>query len=233
MAVRKVSNWGGNIIGSFPSLKMEPLQIDYESTIERDLLPFHEYDPTVIAYYAQPMVIVGTDMEGEKRRYTPDFLVIRTSCKEIVECKPETLINGPDAQRQIYMGQAWADANSHDFVIVTDTSLHRDHTLANLKLFWRYARLKVPTVVVERCITHLKASSGGVAFEDLAIYLSSVTDTQGTQQPFEQAPYIYSMLFRHVLQVDLARPITSTTMMRLTSSKDPIQVPSYIYTAQL
>lgn len=225
MPVRKVSNRLGNIIGSFPSLKMEPFEIDYESTIERDLLFFFEYDPTVMAYYPQPMVIIGTDAQGEKHRYTPDFLVIRTSCIEIVECKPEALVNGPDAQRQIHMGQVWAEANSHDFVIVTDVDLRKDHTLANLKLFWRYARLKAPTVTVARCIAHLKASSGCVAFEDLAIYLSSLPDIQGMQQPFEQAPFIYSMLFRHILQIDLTRPITPTTMIRLSSSVDSLRVP--------
>ena len=225
MPVRKVRNSLGNIIGSFPSLKMEPVEIDYESTIERDLLFFLEYDPTVLAYYPQPMVITGTDAQGEKHRYTPDFLVIRTSCKEIVECKPEDLVNGPDAQRQAYLGQAWAEANNYNFVIVTDTDLHKDHTLANLKLLWRYARLKAPTAMVGKCIAHLKATSEGVAFEDLALYLSSLLGAQGTQRPFEQAPFIYSMLFRHVLQVDLARPITPASTIRLSSSVDSLRVP--------
>ncbi len=226
MPVRKVSNRGGNIIGSFPSLKMEPIIIDYESTIERHLLPFLEYDPTVKEYHAQPMVITATDTEGKTHTYTPDFLVIRTSGKEIVECKPEALVGGSNAQRQIQMGLAWADANGHDFVIVTDTDLRRDHTLANLKLFWRYARLRAPTAMVANCIAHLKKCPGDISFEDLAIYLSSLANAQGTQPPLTQAPFIYSMLFRHILQVDLTRPITPTTIIRLSSSTDSIRVPS-------
>jgi TnsA endonuclease N terminal len=227
MPVRKVSNWGGNITGSFPSLKMEPFEIDYESTIERDLLPFLEFDPTVIKYYAQPMVISSTDADEETHKYTPDFLVLRTSGKEIIECKPEDLLDHQHTLQQIQIGQDWANANSHDFVMVTDTDLYKDHTLANLKLFWRYARLKVPTVMVATCIAHFKKCSEALSFEDLTIYLSSLQDAQGTQKPFEQAPFIYSMLFRHVLQVDLTRPITSTNMIRLSTSKDSIQIRSY------
>jgi len=224
MPVRKVRNSGSNIIGSFPSLKMEPILIDYESTIERDLLYFLEYDPTVIEYHAQPMIITATDTEGETHTYTPDFLVIRTSRKVIVECKPEALVGGTNAQRQIRMGQVWVDTNDLDFVIVTDTKLRRDHTLENLKLFWRYARLKVPTAIVAGCMAYLKACPGDISFEDLAAYLSSLANAQGKQPPFIQAPFIYGMLFRHILQADLTRPILPATMIRLSSSVDSIRV---------
>jgi hypothetical protein len=227
MPVRKVSNRGGNITGSFPSLKMEPLEIDYESTIERDLLPFLEFDLTVRKYYAQPMVLSSTDSDEKTHKYIPDFLVLRVSGKEIIECKPKDLLDHQHTLQQIQIGQDWANANSHDFVMVTDTDLYKDHTLANLKLFWRYARLKVPTVIVATCIAHLKKCMEATSFEDLTIYLSSLPDTQGTQQPFEQAPFIYSLLFRHVLQVDLTKPITSTSLIRLSTSKDSNHLRSY------
>ncbi len=47
MPVRKVSNRGGNIIGSFPP-QIKGEKVRYESTIERNLVYFFKFDPTVI-----------------------------------------------------------------------------------------------------------------------------------------------------------------------------------------
>ncbi len=217
MPVRKVSNRGGNVIGSFPSL-IKGEKIMYESTIERDFVFFLKFDPTVITYRAQPMVVIGTDAEGNAHTYTPDFLVVRTDRKEIVECKPEALLNHPHTRQQIQMGEAWAEANNHHFVIVTDTDLRKDQTLANLKLFLRYCRVAVPTAMLASCIAHLKTQPEGITFEDVARFLSSLADFPEMQQPYRQAPFIYSMLFYHILQADLTKPISPATILRLSLS---------------
>ncbi len=217
MPVRKVSNRGGNVIGSFPSL-IKGEKIMYESTIERDYVFVLKFDPFVLTYRAQPMVITGTDTEGNAHTYTPDFLVVRTDRKEIVECKPEELLDHPHTRQQIQLGEAWAAANNHQFVIVTDTELRKDHTLANLKLLWRFCRTTVPTAMLASCIAHLKAQSKGIAFEDVARFLASLADTSEMQHPYRQAPFIYSMLFHHILQADLTRPISPATILWLSSS---------------
>ncbi len=217
MPVRKVSNRGGNITGSFPS-QIKGEKILYESTIERDYVYFLKFDPSVLTYRAQPMVITGTDTEGNEHRYIPDFLVVRTDRKEIVECKPEDLLDHPHTRQQIQLGEAWAAANNHHFVIVTDTVLRKDHTLANLKLFWRFCRVSVPTAVLARCIDHLKVQPKGMDFEDLTQFLASLADSPEMQQPYRQAPYIYSMLFHHILQADLTKPIAPATILQLSSA---------------
>lgn len=216
MPVRKVSNRGGNIIGSFSSLKMKS-SIKYESTIERDFLYFLEYDPTVVEYYAQPMVIETTDKKGKVHTYTPDFRVIRIDRKEIIECKPEALLDQPHSQQQIEMGVEWTNNNDHNFVIVTDTDLRKDHTLANLKLLWRYSRLALPAVMAANCITYLKMHPEGVMFEDLTRFLAYVANTTEMQQPYRQAPFIYSMLFRYIMKVDLTQPVIETTILHLSA----------------
>ena len=212
MPVRKVSNRGGNIIGSFPP-QIKGEKVRYESTIERDLVFFFKFDPTVMTYHAQPMVITGTDAEGNSHTYTPDFLVVRTNSKEIIECKPEALLNSSHAQQQIVIGSEWAANNNHDFAIVTDTNLHSGHTLENLKILWRYSRQTVPTATLARCIDYVEKHSEGVSFQDLALYLSTLA-TQAAQQPFMQAPLIYNMLFRHILSVELTVPFTPATLLR-------------------
>jgi len=74
----------------------------YESTIERDFVFFLKFDPTVVTYQAQPMIISWTDAEGNTHTYTPDFLVVRTDRKEIVECKPEALLDHPHTHSSRY-----------------------------------------------------------------------------------------------------------------------------------
>lgn len=217
MPVRKVSNRGGNVTGSFPP-QIKGEKVKYESTIERDLVYFFKFDPTVITYYAQPMVITGTDAEGNAHTYTPDFLVVRTDRREIVECKPEELLDHPHTQQQIQLGEAWAQTNNHHFVLVTDIELRKDHTLSNLKLLWRYCRYAVPTAMLANCIAHLKTRPEGIAFEDLARFLASLADTSEMQQSYRQAPFIYNMLFRHILQADLTVPILPVTNLRLSPS---------------
>ncbi len=211
MPVRKVSNRGGNITGSFPS-QIKGEKVKYESTIERDLVFFLKFDPTVLTYCAQPMVITGTDTEGNTHTYTPDFLVVRTDRKEIIECKPEELLDHPHTQQQIQLGEEWAANNDHDFAIVTDTNLRSGHTLENLKLLWRYSRQTVPTAILARCIDYMEKRLEGVSFQDLALYLSTLA-TQEMQQPFMQAPLIYNMLFRHILRTELTVPITMETLL--------------------
>jgi len=207
-----VSNRGGNIIGSFPP-QIKGEKVRYESTIERDLVYFFKFDPTVITYYAQPMVIVGTDAEGNAHTYTPDFLVVRTERKEIIECKPEALLNSSHAQQQIAIGREWAANNNHDFAIVTDINLRAEHTLENLKILWRYSRQTVPTATLARCIDFMEKRLEGVLFQDLALYLSTLA-TQEMQQPFMQAPLIYNMLFRHILRAEMTVPFTPATLLR-------------------
>jgi len=103
-------------------------------------------------------------------------------------------------------------------VIVTDTDLRKDQTLANIKLFLRYCRVAVPTAMLASCITYLKTQPEGISFHDVARFLSSLATQPEMQQLYRQAPFIYSMLFHHVLQVNLSKPISSETILWLSSS---------------
>lgn len=207
MPVRRVSNRGGNIIGSFPSLK-NGQPVPYESTIERDLLYFLEYDPAVRHYAMQPLVIKGTDAEGMPHTYTPDVLVERTNGRILVECKPAARQEHPHTQQQLTLGQAWADANGCDFVLVTDADLRTGHRLANLKLLWRYARLAVPQAVTVRCLRTLAHKSDGMTFTDLVVAL------EGIGPAHLLPPCLYALLFQHVLTADLDLPLSPASCIR-------------------
>lgn len=208
MGIRRVRNSGGNVIGTFPSLKMRE-QIPYESTIERDLLFFLEYDVSVVRYQAQPFAITGSSADGAAHTYIPDFQVIRTDSKEIVECKPTAHLNEAHARQQLALGQAWADANQHLFVVITDTDLRTGHRLANLKLLWRYSRLCVPPPITSRCRSILIAQPDGLSLEALAAALSN------TSSSLELLPYLYHLLFDHIIHTDLTQPLSLRTCVQL------------------
>jgi hypothetical protein len=208
MGVRRMKNSGGNVIGTFPSLKMRE-QIPYESSIERDLLFFLEYDASVARYQAQPFAINGSSADGTAHTYIPDFQVIRTDSKEIVECKPSAHLHKAHAQQQLALGQAWADANQHLFVLITDTDLRTGPRLANLKLLWRYSRLCVPSPITSRCRSILIAQPDGLSLEALAAALSD------TSSSFELLPYLYRLVFEHILHTDLTQPLSLRTCVQL------------------
>jgi len=77
MPVRKVSHHGKNIIGRFPSVKLERM-VAYESLLELDFLYLLDFERDVITYEEQPVTI---DYEHNRKqlRYTPDFILKRLS----------------------------------------------------------------------------------------------------------------------------------------------------------
>ena len=209
MAVRKVRSIGSNIIGSFPSLKMKNQRISFESTIERDCLFFLEYDQTVTCYYEQPFTIESTSASGKLSTYTPDFQVIRTSGKELVECKPEALLNASHTQRQTELGQQWAEENDHAFTIVTDLDLRSGHRLANLKLLWRYSRSLVSPSLEAGCIDHLRRHRSSITVTEL---IKSLTKTQLSSNPL---PVLYHLLWKGTLLTDLTQPLNNGSLLWL------------------
>lgn len=58
----------------------------YESLSERDYMYLLEIDPDVLSYSSQPLKIIYT-LDNRQRRYTPDFLVERRRQKQIIEIK--------------------------------------------------------------------------------------------------------------------------------------------------
>lgn len=206
MTVRQVSNHGQNITGSFPSIKNgQPVQ--YESTIERDLLYVLEYDRTVVRYTMQPLVITGSDADGVVHRYTPDVLVERTTRPELIECKPAARLTHPHTQQQLNLGQEWAELHDYDFALITDVDLRTGPRLANLKLLWRYSRLAVSHIVTERCLTLLASNPTGIPFYMLQEGLKD------TVSPLAITPCLYSLIFQHVLFCDLNQPLDHATLV--------------------
>lgn len=209
MSIRNISNKGGNIIGSFPSLK-NGRAVPYESTIERDLLYFLEFDSSVRSYSMQPFIITGLDLEGKPCRYIPDVLITYPKEQTLIECKPVALKDTVHTQQQVLLGQQWADNHNSTFVLITDEDLRTGHRLANIKLLWRYARLVVPQTITAHCIDILSNEPSGVNFSILVSTLMAINPS------LTYPPYLYALLFQHVLTTDLDHPLNSSSRIYYT-----------------
>jgi hypothetical protein len=201
MAVRSVSNRGGNIIGMFPSLKMQR-PVRYESTIERDLCYLLEFDPHVIRYVEQPFTITQPTHDGTTHRYTPDFQIFRThGVCDLVECKPAARLDDPHTRQQLEMGHAWADAHQHTFRLVTDHDVRHGALLENVRLLWRSCRMPVAHDLVVRTIAYLTESPGATIAQTAAAALQRTA-------PRQHVPYLCTLLFQHVVITDLTMPLS-------------------------
>ena len=143
MPVRTVSNRGRrNVIGYFPSLKMRRM-VQFESTLERDLIYLLDYDRQVAAFEEQPLQIVYPH-EGKMLSYTPDFQVVFTSGETmLLECKPDCFLHTEENQRKFSAAQAWCAARGWSFQVVTDAQLQAGYRVQNVKLLTYHARHEV------------------------------------------------------------------------------------------
>jgi hypothetical protein len=193
----------GPIRGDFPSLKLGRM-VRYNSTIERDLLYFLEFWQVVICYKEQPMTIEWIMADGQRRRYTPDYEIHEEVVKTLVECKPAERLDSKHAQQQQQIGQAWAEENGYRFITYTDVDLRSGHQLSNLKLLWRYARLRGghhQQQILEQ-MQHDSHSSVDCLCEQLNLSTQLVL------------PVVCHLLFHHRLRMDLQQPFATSTSLQ-------------------
>lgn len=134
----------------------------FESTLERDWLNALDFDPTVRLIRVQPFSIYY-EIEGERRRYTPDVLVEYLNSKGVVqtvvyEVKPveELLEAWQDYRPRFKAAVKQCRANGWRFKIVTERHI-RTPFFANAKFLRRYRNLTSQTLFAEQLLYSLKA----------------------------------------------------------------------------
>ena len=141
MPVRKVSHGGGNVIGSFPSLKMGRM-IAFESLLERDFIYLLDYDQEVEWFEEQPLTIEYCH-EGKTLHYTPDFNLLERGRDVLIECKPDRFADQDVNRHKFAVARDWCLQRSWQFRVVTDRQVRAGFRLQNIKLLTRYARQSV------------------------------------------------------------------------------------------
>jgi hypothetical protein len=179
--------------------------VRYHSTIERDLLYFLEFWQAVTWYCEQPMTIERVMADGKRHRYTPDYEIHKGTVKILAECKPTDRLASSHTRQQIHIGEAWSEENGYHFEIFTDTELRTGHMLANLKLLWRYARLRENPLeaTILRHIRHNGQNSIHMLCKALEC------------PPRDVLPTVCHLLFHHQLAANLHRPLVNTTQLQI------------------
>jgi len=123
MKARKVvTRSGRGFRGYFPSKKLNRL-VEFESILERDAIKLFENSNEVIEYREQP-TIVYYYIEGEQRKYYPDFELILESDQVVhVEVKPILKLTEPGNSLKYQAINEHYFSRPEYFVVFTETQI--------------------------------------------------------------------------------------------------------------
>jgi hypothetical protein len=206
--VRKVTNCGTKKnIGLFSSYK-NMTGIWYESLIERDYMYLLESDPDVLSYSTQPLKIIYT-WDNKPRKYTPDFLVERSSRTQIVEIKPATQVDSDKNQRLWRYVAPNCLERGWEFAVVTDEMIRVQPLLDNLKLLYKYVREPLSFHNYIECHQYFQRQG-----------TSSITKAETDLAPHQiSRKTLLKLIFLGWLSTDLMQPLSGESLIRLTQVK--------------
>ncbi len=135
--VRRVRSISGNLCGVMTNKIGRVVQ--FESFGERSLLLRLERDRTVKDYNSQPETFVYSGSNGRRCRYTPDFVVWRsTGCTEIHEVTLSERRLKPSAIGREGAAQVVCAERGWQYVVHTERDLPDGNELANLLRLYPY-----------------------------------------------------------------------------------------------
>lgn len=207
MPVRRVANFGRNVIGHFPSLKMGQM-VPFESLLEQDYLYWLDYALDVEWFEAQPLQI-EYQHEGQTYHYTPDFHLVQAGRHVLVECKPDRFTDQAANRRKFKAAGDWCQSRDWEFRLVTDQQLRTGFGLQNVKLLTRYARFPVDPGLQSRLYLRLNTAR-------VPLTMASLVSTLAPEKPATVPPSLLAMLFRHDLAAALTEaPLSKQTVISL------------------
>ena len=165
-----------------------------ESILEFEACYHLEYDDSVIIFEAQPL---GYEYfyEGNKCRYTPDFLVIYRSGKKVfIEVKPARITKRPEFKDRFAAQKDAAVKQGITLVIWTDEFIREQPYLENLKTLHRY-RTRDSITTEQRKILTLVPLEDQVVLHELANNPSVAAS--------DPLPAVYDLIAKGLLTVDL------------------------------
>ncbi|PCI19155.1 MAG: hypothetical protein COB62_05960 [Piscirickettsiaceae bacterium] len=211
---RKIGYTYSSLSGSLPFRKLK--SIDFESTLERDLLISLEHDSTVLDVIEQPVTIEYINKNGREASYTPDFLVSysiaygesKAPCSKLIEVKPtEILCNDWESLKQKFkVGVAFAKENDYIFKIYNEARIHTKY-FYNVRLIKMYRNYKPTRDVADQVYRE--------------IMLNDALSVQGLAEAFKKTNSSIDNLFKvvcyllmvKVLECDMTHPLSETSLI--------------------
>jgi hypothetical protein len=203
--VRKVRSNGRTIVGLVSSKKNTGVQ--FESSLEENLLYLLSFDNEVKTYVSQPVRIPYTDQDGKKRTYVPDFLVEYSGKPSVlIEVKTKEWIKNNREEHKIKneAGKQYAAGKGWDFRVITDKEL-RTEFARNVRHLFRFQ--DYPIDPASEAFIRDKLSSRGMQIERL-IKLA------GDNEPLILAT-VWAMLFEKKLSTNLLKNLTMQSRVKL------------------
>lgn len=192
--------------------------VAFESSLEQDFLLLLEFDRGVLRYASQPIAI-RWDIDGHKRRYTPDVLIEYTKDMieryphlkpTLVEVKPEAILKRDWALLRPKFRAAirWCREYHCRFRIVTERYIRTPY-LRNVKFLkhfgndrFRFADCSTKGIAQAA----IRSTLFELARSTPQVLLETITGDKSRQ--VELLPYIWHLVRCGAIGVDLTQPLT-------------------------
>ncbi|ABB33261.1 TnsA endonuclease [Geobacter metallireducens RCH3] len=216
MPVRKIPKTYRSISGRFPSA-INGRCIGYESKLERDYYLRLEFDQTIASYEEQPIRLSGS-VDGKEVSYTPDCLVKFLDGKppRIVEVKSQEELDkkAEDLERRFSLARNHVEGQGGEFVIINEKDIY-DDALANYRLIYRFVKPPPNIETKRKLIIGILEHAGPLPLRDL---LKSLGEDRIAQAHFTRA--IWHMLYTREIEADLSKPISHSTILRISNGTE-------------
>lgn len=180
--------------------------IIFRSPIELDYAYLLEHDRSVISYVPQPFRI-RYYLDGKYRRYTPDFRVNKSDIALVVENKPHDKVKEETYQTLFRIAGQICRREGYLFVVVTDQMVRVQPKLKNIKLLYRYAKVRL-AYQHQFYLKELFQSRSETSIAEVASFL----EFKRVQEPLST---VYGLVFRGFLEIDLMKPVGPESVVRL------------------
>lgn len=208
--------------GMLNSVKMDG-DVFWTGPLMEEMCYFLEFAQDVLAYHPHPSKIEMT-LDGRRITCIPQFRVVFSGSTLLLMCKWSYQMRKESVQREIAVARIWAERNGHQFQVLTEKQI-RGCRLDNMQRLWKYARQYPTRALYEATIDYMMAYPEGATFEELSAYLGGIDKDHtiaplypswyDTSFPMACAPYVYNLIFHHILDAYMDEPLTSRMLLYL------------------
>ncbi|MDU0314113.1 TnsA-like heteromeric transposase endonuclease subunit [Phycicoccus sp. M110.8] len=179
-----------------------------ESWLEARWLRLLDHDPDVVAIRTQPLILTGTDVDGQFS-HTPDVLArVRGGSARLIDVKNPTVVRHPDVLRRARLASAAAERLGWTYYLLAEPPSTRMRTVGWLSGFRRWL-------------------TGQDLFPELLAAAAKPVRLRDLWAPFGEdvqvRPATYHLLWWHRLLMDFDSPLSERT--RVWASPLPYRPP--------
>ena len=213
MPVRKIPKNYRSVTGFFPSVK-NGRSMAFESRLERDFFLLLEFDPDVLEYEEQPLVL-EEKLAGNKLKYTPDCLITYRGHhphQTIVEVKYRKDLeeNKDELLPRFDLAKSYAEENGLAFKVMTDEDI-RGSFLDNCRFIYGFNRQPSDFGLHADKVLQAARGADGISLVDL---LQQCAKDKAAQPVL--MPVIWHLCFKGRLALsDVERPIDNSTILKV------------------